>query len=278
MSPDKLVVAGGISDLIFLWPNRATAASFWARQETSSAVLAKLRSGIHEPLAFAQLQRVHAWVVPGIAVPAAYGRMAEQVAEAAAQGKVHVYQARDSLLGRLARLFPSAADIDDRAVPFVGDDGKPVLSVTGTPMQRPAGLDPHFFVDQGLADGKLETDMLQREGGGPGVLGYAAGQLAKFKQGGPWDAQRAGGRFHPEFVNYATVIIGLYAAASGSSRQEILSIENGYAALFSRYAQHPEMDRTYTHLPRLNVQNTEIGFQLYEQKRLRPSPVSLTKP
>jgi len=37
-------------------------------------------------------------------------------------------------------------------VPFVDDTGQVVLNAEGAPIMRPAGMDPHFFVQQGLAD------------------------------------------------------------------------------------------------------------------------------
>ena len=89
-------------------------------------------------------------------------------------------------------------------------------------------------------------------------------QLYKLKQGGVWDAQRAGGKNYPEYVDYATVAIGLYAASSGISRDEILRVQDAYAAKYSHYPPKTEMDKTYTHLPVRNVANTDLGFQLYQ--------------
>jgi hypothetical protein len=144
-------------------------------------------------------------------------------------------------------------------------------------MVRPAGLAPEFFVSQGLADREIERSMIQN-GGGTGVLGYEFGALLKFKQGGPWDAQRIGGKFHPEFVDYATVVIGLYAAASGMSRGEILGIQNGYAALFSHYPPSTLMDKDYTHLPARNVINTRLGYDLFESGRIQGAAAAASRP
>jgi hypothetical protein len=44
-------------------------------------------------------------------------------------------------------------------VPFVDDQGNPVLDRDGKPMLRPAGLDPHMFVARGLADRRAAEEL-----------------------------------------------------------------------------------------------------------------------
>jgi hypothetical protein len=109
------------------------------------------------------------------------------------------------------------------------------------------------------------------EGGGPAALGYKLGALSHFNRGGAWDAQRVGGSFHTEFVDYATVAIGLCAAADGIPRDEILEIENRVAR-DSHYDRDKQMDKTYTHLPKVNVENTDLGIQLYQTGRIAATP------
>ena len=167
-------------------------------------------------------------------------------------------------------------DPKEAAVPFVDDSQQAVQDAQGRPMLRPAGLDPHLFVNQGALDKRyyemlLRYSYLDSSGGGLTILEHEAFELAKFKQGGAWDAQRIGGRFHAEFVDYATVAIGLYAASSGIRRGEILGIQNDYAAIHSHYPAGTLMDRTYTHLPARNVANTETGFKLIETGRIKPT-------
>ena len=70
-------------------------------------------------------------------------------------------------------------------------------------------------------------------------------------------------------MDYATVAIGLYAASTGISRDEILRIEDFFAASYSHFDPGSEMDKTYTHLPYRNVANTDLGFQLYQAGRIR---------
>ncbi len=167
-------------------------------------------------------------------------------------------------------------DQQDAALPFTDDAGVAVQDALGRPMVRPRGLDPHVFVNQGALDRRtygalLEYSYGDESGSGLYILEHTMTELSRFRQGGDWDAQRIGGHFHAEFVDYATVAIGLYAASSGMRRSEILAIQNDYARLRSRYPAGTLMDRTYTHLPARNVANTETGYKLIETGRIRPT-------
>jgi len=164
-------------------------------------------------------------------------------------------------------------------VPVVDDQGKPVLipdgPFKGQQMLRPAGLDPHFFVNQGMAD-KNRYDALRHianpYGGNdarPAWVLREFMQLRKFRQGGEWDAQRVGGKYHDEYVDYATVAIGLYAASMGMSRDMILRVQDLYATANSRFDPEAERDKTYAHLPHRNVANTDLGYHLYQSGLIR---------
>jgi hypothetical protein len=164
---------------------------------------------------------------------------------------------------------------DDTPVPFVDDKGAVVLKPDGKPMMRPADarMDPHFFVNQGLKD-KKDEEMLLETGGeerGLSALGYWIGALCHFDRWHPWDAQRINHTYHPEFVDYATVAIGLYAAANGIPEKDILTIEN-YAARDSHFDPQVKMDTTYTHLPTRNIENTDRGYWLYQHGRIAATP------
>lgn len=98
---------------------------------------------------------------------------------------------------------------------------------------------------------------------------YMAKQLWHFQRGHSWDAQWVGGSYHPEFVDYATVAIGLYASAAGLSKDDILCAED-LVARTSRFAPNRPTDPDYTHLPRRNVRNTDRGYQLYQAGRIAP--------
>jgi len=164
------------------------------------------------------------------------------------------------------------AEPDDPAtapVPLVDDNGMPVLK-RGKPVLRPAGLDPHLFVNAGLKARQIESDMRQQgdDGGSTAALVYESFDLRQFRRGGPWDAQRIGGRYRDEYRDYATIAIGLYAAAAGMSRSDILEIED-FIARGSRFGADEEFDNTYTHLPTRNVDNTDIGYRLYQSRAIK---------
>lgn len=141
-------------------------------------------------------------------------------------------------------------------------------------MLRPVGLDPRFFVNQGIAD-KSRYDALRHianpYGGndaGPAWVLREFMQLRKFRQGGEWDAQRVGGRYHAEYVDYATVAIDLYAASLGMSRNLILRVQDLYATANSRFDPVAKRDETYAHLPHRNVANTDLGYRLYQSGQI----------
>ena len=132
-------------------------------------------------------------------------------------------------------------------------------------MLRPAGLDPHFFIEQGLADReKLVTLLSDGPTGVAAALTYEESRLANFRRWGPWDAQRIGGKYHAEHVDYATVAIGLYAAAAGIPENLILIIQDEIAK-DSHYKKGTEFDSYYIHLPKSNVKNTHTGYYFYNK-------------
>jgi|GEM_PF-6698224 hypothetical protein len=279
MAGERLVIRLDRCRIVFLRPSAWRAKLPQTGRLTESALVNLLNCRRRDPTLFVQLRSVHAAVVPGGASSASFDQMAQQLAALVCRHALFAYAASGPGPAPAAPLVAAANPASDSPVPFVDDDGKPVLDATGNPMLRPAGLDPHIFVKQGIADGQLELQMLQQgEGGGEAMLGYELVQLKKFKQGGPWDAQRIGGKFHPDFVDYATVVIGLYAAASGMSRDDILTVENSYAALFSHYAAGTPMDPHYAHLPARNVANTQLGFELFEKRRIRAGTNSPSRP
>src|SRR4051812_10624234 len=97
-------------------------------------------------------------------------------------------------------------------------------------------------------------------------------QLANFRQGAAWDVQRVDTDKLPTliFVDYATVGIGIFAAAAGIPLSEILNFENTYARFFSNFAASEPPDPTYTSLPARNVYNTQLGYQLYTSGKIGP--------
>lgn len=136
-------------------------------------------------------------------------------------------------------------------------NGNTVQGANGKPALIPAGFD----VNGVLQAGKNDKDM---RGWAP-MVGSAdtSADLAKFRRGGPWDLQRLSGNFDPRFIDSATILIGMYAAAADITRNQILDIENAVAAT-SSYPKDTKLDQTYTHLPVRNVTNTDTGMRLVQ--------------
>lgn len=159
------------------------------------------------------------------------------------------------------------ADPRKQPVKVLDDHGLEVLDQLGNPMQRPKDMPPSLFVDRGLA----AAAALQNTPPDTSIDQITLDHI-QFRQGGALDAQRVNGVVVDQYVDYATVGIGLYSAAAGVPLEQTLATENTYAALVhSRYIHGEEMDDTYTFLPKRNVGNTKIGYDLYNSGRIGPS-------
>ncbi len=144
-------------------------------------------------------------------------------------------------------------------VPYAvfGESGNVVQGANGKPALIPNGFDVNAVVQSGKATGELR-------GVAPMVGAKATSEdLANFGRGGKWDLQRLSGNFDPRYIDSATILIGMYAASSHITRNQILDIEN-FVARGSTYAKGTVMDSTYTHLPVRNVTNTDIGMRLIQ--------------
>jgi hypothetical protein len=158
-------------------------------------------------------------------------------------------------------------------VPLMDSHGNPITDAKGNPLLRPADLPPEMFVNEGLASNFKEKFAAAQQNGLDAQLQVVAelvAQLAKFGHGGPWDAQRVQGQFVDEYRDYATIAIGVYMAAAGVPIETTLSIENAYARLFSSFSPDDPKDDVYSSLPKRNVRNTQIGYELYLSGQVRP--------
>lgn len=151
---------------------------------------------------------------------------------------------------------------EPRSVPLLDRNGEAILDIKGQPVFRPASMPPEFFIRQGERLRHLPPEALAP---------LVAADLYNFRQAGPWDAQRHDGRWVREWVDYATIAIGLYAAAVGLREGEILSLQNGYAYVFPDFGSAPK-DETYRSLAKPNVFNTRTGFDLYKSGRIAAEP------
>ena len=167
----------------------------------------------------------------------------------------------------IIKIRPDQIPPESKEHPVLMVDGKgaPVINSKGEQILRPAYLDPQIFACAGenmrpntkgkSLLGLLITDELRNE-------------MGNFAHYGPWDAQR----IHPNlfvegYRSYATIAIGIYMAAAGISRDKCLEIQNLYAWKNSHFNE--PMDSEYTSLPVANVENTIIGYDLYESGRIK---------
>lgn len=137
------------------------------------------------------------------------------------------------------------------------EDGNVLQGGSGKVLAFPSHLPPQFFVERGHRLRHYPAEAL---------LTLLALDLAKFGQWREWDAQRHDGQFVDKWVDYATVAIGLYAAAAGMPEAWILNVQNEYAKRFSDFG-NAERDPVYRHLRRENVWNTRLGYELYRTGR-----------
>jgi len=174
----------------------------------------------------------HSRVVSGSSAPTA--RSMQPSAPSVTQPAADIPPGRPPEISQPTATAPSDPNAP---VPLVDDKGNPVLNEDGQPILRPASLDPHFFIERGLEDKRIVDDMIRNGGvgGAAAADAYRAWELSRFLWWQPWDAQRVGKEYHPEFVDYASVIIGLYAAATGMTRDEILTLQDLAAAVGSRF-------------------------------------------
>ena len=141
--------------------------------------------------------------------------------------------------------------------PLTDKSGNVVQGANGKPALIPGGFDVGAVVQAGKGTGDLRKVA-------PMVGAAATAEdLANFGRGGKWDLQRLSGNFDPRYIDSATILIGMYAAASNITRNQILDVENTVAR-GSTYAKGTVMDSTYTHLPVRNVTNTDIGMRLIQ--------------
>jgi hypothetical protein len=164
---------------------------------------------------------------------------------------------------------------DDRKKPvkFLDDAGKEILGPDGKPMWRPKDLDPHMFIERALAAAEAYRSSKQFRSSSPDTTPLVFDPFildtSQFRTGGPWDAQRVDGIPVRQYRDYATVAIGLYGAAAAIPLDEMLTQENEYACLRSRFRfDLEERDPVYSCLPKRNVENTKLGYRLYESGRI----------
>ena len=155
----------------------------------------------------------------------------------------------------------SARAMSTIPVPFVGNDGNPILNQQDQPMMMPANADPSAVTDIGSSLALAGADPSNPAAGSE----LAVEQLALFRQKGAWDFQRVGPSqtFVAAFTDYANVEIEAYAASIEMSLSDVLSISNLYGEYFSKFSPD-SMDTAYPYLRNTNVWDITHGYSLYQ--------------
>jgi len=161
--------------------------------------------------------------------------------------------------GTEATVRDAAEKLDSKLtnqVSFVDNNGNQVLDMQGRPMQRPEGMPPAFFVAKARELVAHAREMPEN------AISLLTADLTNFRQGGAWDAQRMNGEPHGEYLDYSTVAIGIYAQSAGIEFNQIMTLQDTYAWIFSKFGPKTVFDETYRHLPLTNVWNTRLGYRL----------------
>ncbi|CAI3961431.1 hypothetical protein, partial [Commensalibacter communis] len=147
---------------------------------------------------------------------------------------------------------------------FHTNDGKAVLNYKGEVVHYPAGA--HDLILKIVQTAEQNRNLFTSVN--PAQLYY---YLGKFAQGQDWDIQRlyVSKGIDPRYRDVSTIAIGMFGAAAGIPEAEILNIENTYAWEKSKFTFTKEdpADVIYTHLPKLNVENTKKGYEIYNNNQ-----------
>jgi hypothetical protein len=171
-------------------------------------------------------------------------------------------------------------------VPFVDSDNEQIFDAQGNPLLRPVGLAPELYAQAGNSVRSwAETFIgLKQEGmlDDPDVANVQSMALATIASkillplapGGPLDAERFDWTYVLDYRHYQNIMIGVYGAAAGMSRDQVLSLVDLYATIVSEFrAKDKEpRDEFYTHSAKQDVKDTNLGYELYESGRIRLKP------
>ncbi len=185
------------------------------------------------------------------------------------------------------RIWSSAIPADSPKHPeqFVDSSGQPIRDDHGNQILRPADLPPEAYVQAGLAAksrdladamheltelarGHANITALQDEIGRIDALSVAvASELLPFVHAGSFDAERFDNYYVCDYRHYTSIALGIFMAAAGVSKEDMLTIADDYAADFSTFHEQP--DGSYTHSTKQDIQDNLRGYDLYESGRIR---------
>jgi hypothetical protein len=198
-----------------------------------------------------------------------------------------IFTAGRSLLGSFAHLFGSRYfDIKTigadqvsvghpRApVPFVDSNGDQIVDAQGNPLLRPVGLPPDLYAQAGAAVSSWAEDFNALRPrvllDNPEVIATIASKvLLPLAPGAPLDAERFDWTYVRDYRHYQNIMIGVYGAAAGMSKEDVLSLVDLYATIVSEFRAKEPKDEIYTHSAKQDAEDTRLGYELYRSGRIR---------
>jgi hypothetical protein len=159
-------------------------------------------------------------------------------------------------------------------VPFVDSNSVQIVDAQGNPLLRPVGLPPELYAQAGFSVRSwaedfdaLRSSNLQDN---PEVLATIASKvLLPLAPGGPLDAERFDWTYVRDYRHYQNIMIGVYGAAAGMSREDVLSLVDIYATIVSEFRANEPKDEVYIHSAKQDAEDTRFGYELYQSGRIR---------
>lgn len=152
-----------------------------------------------------------------------------------------------------------------KEIPVTDKNGNKIIGASGFQIFRPDdGHDANFFINNGLYEMNTINNL---------DINSSINSVYNFRQAGSWDEQRVGGDginiTDPNFVDWATVDIGIFGAASGIPEEVVQRAQELYAALYSNFGIGVKYQAGYPGLPARNAANLDIGYRLYNGGQLK---------
>jgi hypothetical protein len=72
-----------------------------------------------------------------------------------------------------------------------------------------------------------------------------------------------------DYRPYTSIALGIFMAAAGVSREDMLWIADSYASSSSRFGANETMDPNYKHSAQQDIEDNLRGYDLYESGRIR---------
>ena len=165
------------------------------------------------------------------------------------------------------------ADHPRAPVPFVDSNNEQIYDADGKPLLRPLGLPPELYAQAGNAVRSwvddFNRDIFNVTENPETLMAMAVKILAPLAPGGPLDAERFDWTYVRDYRHYQNIMIGVYGAAAGMNKEDVLSFIDLYAWPLSIFRQKETMDPVYTHSAKQDVEDTKSGYELYRAGRVR---------